>query len=146
MAQESHFRAALFGGFQKSDVLAYIEDLQNQILVLQGEKQQHGRELPAMSSQIEALTSELEQARARENSFFDNAEELQRQIIVLEQERDDLSKKLSNAYASQERVKDVEGQVGTLILDALLYSEKIIARAKETAQIIARRAQNSMRG
>ncbi|MDR1409222.1 MAG: hypothetical protein LBJ12_02905 [Oscillospiraceae bacterium] len=144
MAQESHFRAALFGGFQKSDVLAYIENLQNQVLTLQGEQQQRSREVPAMRAQIQALTVELEQARAREHSFFDNEEELKRQISVIEQDRDDLRNQFHQAKAGQDRVKDVEGQVGTLILDALLYSEKIIARAKETAQIIATRAQNNM--
>jgi len=146
MAQESHFRAALFGGFQKADVLAYIEALQNQILAMQGEQQQRSREVPVMRAQIQALTEELEHARVRETSFFDNAEEQQRQILVLERERDDLRVRLNLVSSGQERVRDVEGQVGKLILDALLYSEKIIARAKETAQIIARRAQDSMRG
>ncbi|MDR3344379.1 MAG: hypothetical protein LBT21_02110 [Oscillospiraceae bacterium] len=146
MAQESHFRAALFGGFQKSDVLAYIETLQNRILAMQGEQQQRDRETPALRSQVQSLTAELEQARAREHSFFDNADELQRRIIVLEEDRDELRAQMLQAKVGQDRVKDVEGQVGTLILDALLYSEKIIARAKETAQIIARRAQGSVRG
>jgi hypothetical protein len=145
MAQESQFRAALFGGFQKADVLAYIESMQKQILTLQGEHQQRGRELPALRAQLQELTEELEQARIRERDFLDSAEELQRQLLVIEQERDDLRLRLERASVGQERVKDVEGQVGTLILDALLYSEKIIARAKETAQIIARRAQETMR-
>ncbi|MDR0884488.1 MAG: hypothetical protein LBN05_07790 [Oscillospiraceae bacterium] len=146
MAQETHLRAALFGGFHKTDVLAYIETLQNQILALQGEQQQRSRELPAMREQVQALTAELEQARARERGFFDNTEELQRQLIVLEQDRDALRAQLNSANAGHARVKNVEGQVGTLILDALLYSEKIIGRAKETAAIIANRAQTSVEG
>jgi len=51
MAQEIHLREAFLGGFQKADVLACIENLQNQIHALQ--------------AQVEALTAELERARAQ---------------------------------------------------------------------------------
>ncbi|MCL2022783.1 MAG: hypothetical protein FWG82_00230 [Oscillospiraceae bacterium] len=145
MAQETHFRASLFGGFHKSDVLAYIENLQKQFLALQSEQQQRSRELPALREQIEAVTFELEQARSRENDFIEAQEETQRQLHALDSERDELHKKLLDANARLEQMKDVKGQVGTIIFDALQYSEKIIARAKETANIISRRAQDTVR-
>ena len=55
-----------------------------------------------------------------------------------------LNEKLNSVEVGCERAKDVEGQIGALVLDALLYSDKIIRSAKASAKGISNQTRQTI--
>ena len=71
-------------------------------------------------------------------------EEYAKKIFALEDEVNSLNEKLNSVEVGCERAKDVEGQIGALVLDALLYSDKIIRSAKASAKGISNQTKQTI--
>ena len=145
MSQETQFRNALFGGFHKEDVLNYIRSLQTEVGQLRERLEEKDAEAPALREQLALLEEEVSVQQVRNREFVQINDDYARRILSVSQERDDFETKLKNLEADCEKLKDVEGQVGALILDALLYSEKIIGSAKAVSSTVAQNAKESIR-
>jgi len=145
MSQETQFRNALFGGFHKEDVLNYIRSLQTEIGQLRERVEEKDAEVPALRRQLALLEEEISVQQVRNREFVQINDDYARRILSVSQERDDFETKLKNLEADCEKLKDVEGQVGALILDALLYSEKIIGSAKAVSGAVAQSAKETIR-
>ncbi len=145
MGQEVQFRSAVFGGFHKDDVLEYIRALQTELLEKKMQLESRESLVPALKHQIKELEEELETQQLRNREYTQINDDYARRILTLSQERDDLETKYKNLESGCEKLQDVEGQVGSLILDALLYAEKIIERAKEASGVVAENAKQTIR-
>ena len=91
--------------------------------------------------ELETLLSE-QQTRVEEYSAL--SEEYAKKIFALEDEVNSLNEKLNSVEVGCERAKDVEGQIGALVLDALLYSDKIIRSAKASAKGISNQTKQTI--
>jgi len=145
MNKEAQFRNAVVGGFNKADVLSYIETLQTEALTSRQKVDQQDTLVPQLRRQVQELEEELAAQRVQNREFNRVNEDYVRRILALSQEKDDLETRMKNLEADCEKLKDVEGQVGALILDALLYSEKIIQHAKDASRAVAVDAKATIR-
>ena len=145
MNKEAQFRNAVVGGFNKADVLSYIETLQAEVLASKQKLDQQEPIVPQLRKQVQELEEELATQRVQNRELNRVNEDYVRRILTLSQEKDDLETRLKNLEADCEKLKDVEGQVGALILDALLYSEKIIQHAKDASRTVTVDAKATIR-
>lgn len=145
MNKEAQFRKATFGGFHKEDVLSYIETMQAELLMAREKVSDQEVNVPRMRDKLEQQDVELQMLRVKCRELQEADEAKLRQMLTLMEEKDQMEVKLRKLESECEKVKDVEGQVGSLILDALLYSEKIIARAKEASQIVSDNTKETLR-
>lgn len=132
-------KTSLFGGFKKSDVLSYIENMQN--------------ETAEISSELDRKRSEALELRNKIDELEEKVEDLSKISLEL-REKDKIIKELnskleaSNAEAAQyrehlfeykdksERIARAEKQIGAAYIDARRYSDEIIDNAKSKAKDI----------
>ena len=127
------FRTMPIGGFNKEDVLEYISGLQKQISEYKKENADKERMLQDARRRENALTAQLEDYSSKADEYFNLSEKYKKIINNREQKIESLEKTISTIEVDFERTKDVEGQIGALVIDALLYSDKIIQSAKTSA-------------
>ena len=131
------FRTMPIGGFNKEDVLKYINGLQDQISDYKKEASKKDRMLQDARRRENALHAQLEDYSNKADEYFALSEEYKSRIAKNEQKIASLEKTISTIEFDFERTKDVEGQIGALVIDALLYSDKIIQSAKSSASEIS---------
>lgn len=144
MAKDVLFKTMTFGGFNKEDVLEYIRAQQTQLTDTQKklkETEESAASAIKRTKELETLLSE-QQTRVEEYSAL--SEEYAKKIFALEDEVNSLNEKLNSVEVGCERAKDVEGQIGALVLDALLYSDKIIRSAKASAKGISNQTKQTI--
>ena len=144
MAKDVLFKTMTFGGFNKEDVLEYIRAQQTQLTDTQKklkETEESAASAIKRTKELETLLSE-QQTRIEEYSAL--SEEYAKKIFALEDEVNSLNEKLNSVEVGCERAKDVEGQIGALVLDALLYSDKIIRSAKASAKGISNQTKQTI--
>ena len=144
MAKDVLFKTMTFGGFNKEDVLEYIRAQQTQLTDTQKklkETEESAASAIKRTRELETLLSE-QQTRVEEYSAL--SEEYAKKIFALEDEVNSLNEKLNSVEVGCERAKDVEGQIGALVLDALLYSDKIIRSAKASAKGISNQTKQTI--
>lgn len=144
MAKDVLFKTMTFGGFSKEDVLEYIRAQQTQLTDTQKklkETEESAASAIKRTKELETLLSE-QQTRIEEYSAL--SEEYAKKIFALEDEVNSLNEKLNSVEVGCERAKDVEGQIGALVLDALLYSDKIIRSAKASAKGISNQTKQTI--
>lgn len=144
MAKDVLFKTMTFGGFNKEDVLEYIRAQQTQLTDTQKklkETEESAASAIKRTKELETLLSE-QQTRVEEYSAL--SEEYAKKIFALEDEVNSLNEKLNSVEVGCERAKDVDGQIGALVLDALLYSDKIIRSAKASAKGISNQTKQTI--
>ena len=87
-ATELQFRTAAFGGFQKQDVLSYIESA----------NQTHTEKLEGLQRERDELTREKEELEARAN-------QAQEQVQALTQEKEELTAQLDSVRSEMEELR-----------------------------------------
>ncbi len=137
MAKDVLFKTMTFGGFNKEDVLEYIRAQQTQLTEAKKKLSDNEIEVKAAKRRVSELEAQLSEQQTRAEEYFALSEEYAKKIFVLEDELNVLNEKLNSVEVGCERAKDVEGQIGALVLDALLYSDKIIRSAKASAKDIS---------
>ncbi len=132
-------KTSVFGGFKKSDVLAYIENLQNDTAEVSAELDKKRAESLELRKKIETLEERVE-----------SLSELSRNVEEKDAAISDLEIKLQDALAEasrykgrlleyqdkNERIARAEKQIGAAYIDARRYSDEIIDNAKSKAKDI----------
>ncbi len=134
MSGDVFFKTMTFGGFNKDDVLEYIRGQQEQLAGSQKALKENEDKLLQEKKRAADLEAQLLQQQAKAEEYFSLSEEYAKKIFALEDEVNELNSKISSIEVGCERAKDVEGQIGALVLDALLYSDKIIQSARAAAK------------
>ena len=128
---DHQFRNAAFGGFNRQDVLDYLES----------SAQANQQQLQQLQDQLEQVRQELEQAAVREQellAFQTEAEGLRTQLEQSKAQVRDLTQALE---ASQQRVQQLDLRVTQLEPDAMAYAA-VKERSAGVELEAHRRAQN----
>lgn len=121
------------GGFNKEDVLEYISAQQQQVSELQQKIAEKERLIKDAERRESALKVQLEDCNKKADEYFELSQNYSDTIETQRKKIESLEKTIRNIEIGFERTKDVEGQIGALVIDALLYSDKIIHSAKSSA-------------
>lgn len=123
-ATEIQFRTAAFGGFQKQDVLSYIES-SNQTHVEKLAQLQ--RERDELAGDKEALTAQAEQAREQAQTLAKEKEDLAAQLDEARKEVQQLQTQLAQARKEAEesaaRLADADARLAQAEPDAAAYQQ-----------------------
>lgn len=132
-------KTSVFGGFKKSDVLAYIESLQNDAADLTGELDKKRSESLELRKKIDTLEekvselSEISKVVEEKNSLI---AELETKLQNITAESAQYKDKLLEYQEKNERIARAEKQIGAAYIDARRYSDEIIDNAKSKAKDI----------
>lgn len=143
MDAERILRTSVFGGFRRADVLAYVEELKNEIAEVKTELCEKNQKLDSLTQRADALAAECAQAQETEQKLKEtetvlrgaleaNAaleaknDALQMRVSALDSERAALS-------AKESEIKTAEAQLGAAFLDARKYSDEIVGAANKKA-------------
>ncbi len=146
MDKDFIFRSSVFGGYKKKDVMGYLTELnaekaslQQQYAVVSHDAVSFSRrvsELETQAATLSAVTAQLESERQK-------AAELQRDGEALKSENELLKTRLSllesekaRLTADCEKLQAVEAQLGAAMLDARVYSERMMTDAGEKAATV----------
>lgn len=158
MYKEFHFRSAVFGGFNKQDVMAYLAalndekaDLHQKYTTASNDASLFLKRITELEAEVSKIADLNEQLDA-EKLKSDNLEKDNAQLV---KENELNLTKLSNLEAEKDKLasdcaklKAVESQLGAAMLDARLYSERLVSEAsgkvsainKETGEAITKTA------
>ncbi len=137
MSGDVFFKTMAFGGFNKEDVLAYIVEQQKQMVEMQKQLDDNEKQLAIALDSVESYKEKLADQQNRSDEYSALNEKYAKKIFELEDEVNQLNEKLGSIEVGCNRAKDVEGQIGALVVDALLYSDKIIQSAKASVKGIS---------
>ena len=159
MSSDAVLKKTLFGGFKKSDVIDYIEQIQKENCSLKNELQLK----ETATSELDGLQKEYELLKAKYDEQSKIAEELQNKnnslmtinaeySVKLEEKNADAQKAsvaLANAETKyNELVNDYNQLSGdkanAVIKDAMKYADSLVAAAKESAAQILAKANNAI--
>ncbi len=161
MAKDILFKTAAFGGFKKTDVMEFVENLLN-------EKGELEKELAANAAQTIQLNTRISQMQAE----IDDAAKLRNELVELKAKLDacessiddkddlitELTQRVNNSALSSEtqaefdalrieniklkdeleKKRDLERQVGAAMLDARVRSEALVEDAKVKADAVTK--------
>ena len=159
MSSDAVLKKTLFGGFKKSDVIDYIEQIQKENCSLKNELQLK----ETATSELDGLQKEYELLKAKYDEQSKIAEELQNKndslmtinaeySVKLEEKNADAQKAnvaLADAETKyNELVNDYNQLSGdkanAVIKDAMKYADSLVAAAKESAAQILAKANNAI--
>ncbi|MBO4338749.1 MAG: hypothetical protein J5877_02360 [Clostridia bacterium] len=132
MENGKNFRSSVFGGFNKQDVMAYIEQLQNE---LNGLKIQ----MNEIKKEYSLAQQELAKIPALEEKLADK-EQVEQQNAQLLSQVETLQAGQQKAKDEYEKVKAAEAQLGAAFVDARRYSDEIITAARDRASDVSKQA------
>jgi chromosome segregation ATPase len=126
----------MFGGFNKQDVMDYIDQLQNELNSLRNQMSEVNKKYELAQQQlvkIPALEAKLEEKKdiERENA------NLISQVKLLQEGQ-------QKAQDEYEKVKAAEAQLGAAFVDARRYSDEIVAAAKGRAADVSKQASDDI--
>jgi len=136
MENGKFFRSSMFGGFNKQDVMTYIEQLQSELADVKTQFAQLENQFNAQSAQLEkipVLEKELE-----------NKNEVEQQNAALLSQIEALRAGQQKAQDEYDKVKTAEAQLGAAFVDARRYSDEIVAAARERAADVSKQASDDI--
>ncbi len=132
-------KTSIFGGFKKSDVLAYVEKLQletaevkEQLDNKRNESLELKRKIDELEIRIENLCTVSEKLAEKEKEANDLAVKLE---IALK-ENEQFVEKINSFEEKSEKLKRAEKQIGAAYIDARRYSDELVDNAKSKAKDI----------
>lgn len=132
-------KTSIFGGFKKSDVLAYVEKLQletaevkEQLNNKRNESLELKRKIDELEIRIENLCTVSEKLAEKEKEANDLAVKLE---IALK-ENEQFVEKINSFEEKSEKLKRAEKQIGAAYIDARRYSDELVDNAKSKAKDI----------
>ncbi len=159
MDKDFVFRSSVFGGYNKNDVMGYLSELNAEKAALEQQYTVVSRDAVAFSKRVgelEEQTATLSAVTAQLESERQRAIELQRESAAQLTENELLKARIgllesekTRLAADCDKLSAVEAQLGAAMLDARVYSEKMMTDAgakaatvnKETGDAINRAAQ-----
>ncbi len=145
MSGEIQFRSSVFGGFNKSDVIDYIEKLQALHNGLRDGFQTQNNELSKALVYVKQLEERLMALNLENKELKEKSREYSQKFTDdTEKSTGEKSGKPSDIDIGCDRLKKVESQIGALLLDAVIYSDRMTEEAKEAAKNITSDAKNTI--
>lgn len=132
-------KTAVFGGFKKSDVLDYIESLQNDAADLTSELDKRRAEALELRQKIEELEEKVSELSENSKSIAEKDARISDLEEMLKNSKDESAQykeKLFEYQNKSERLTRAEKQIGAAYIDARRYSDEIIDNAKARAKDI----------
>ena len=153
-------RTSAFGGFNKNDVLAYIDALSRKYKAVENELNGRINELTssreALAVQVgefSARISELEEACAKAQEAAEKtkaereaATELRRKAVLLEVENNRLKSQISSGEKEAEKVREEKEKIADAIIDARKNAQLIMNSARDQAVGKIRDAEEEING
>lgn len=133
MGEDAIIKSVMFGGFDKEDVLKYIEKIQTEHLAEMEIMKQKQAETEKAWIRVKELEEQLAAESSRFSALTRLNDEYCEKIYALEEQQKELNKKFESMQEDCNRLKSVESQIGSLLLNAALYSDKITQKAKLAA-------------
>ncbi len=158
MEKDYVFRSSVFGGFNKQDVMSYLAAINAEAADLRQRYDTAAKdaqiflkritELEAEVSKNDALASQLELEKAKAVELENEIDRLVKENEINRASMDVLESEKEKLTQDCEKLKALESQLGAAMLDARLYSEKLVHQAtakvseinKETGQAINKTA------
>jgi len=137
-------KSVMFGGFNKEEVLKYIEKIQSEHLAQIEEMKHKQYETEQALLQVKELELQLEAEKKRFSALTKLNDEYCEKIYALEEQKKELNNKFESMQEDCGRMKSVETQIGSLLLNAALYSDKITQKAKQTANNVTENARQNI--
>ena len=125
-------KTSLFGGFKKSDVLALIEQLQNETADIKNILDDKRKEVLELREQLDELTKVNELLAEKENENKILNEKLEAALL----ENKINNEKIVEYEAKSEKIQRAEKQIGAVYIDARRYSDDLIENARAKAKDI----------
>lgn len=132
-------KTAIFGGFKKADVLAFVEHLQSEtadVKAMLDSKREEALELKNKIDELEEKLEELsvinEQLAEKEKEVKELSDKLENALL----ENKQLSEKSVEYDEKSERLRRAEKQIGAAYIDARRYSDDLVENAKVKAKDI----------
>lgn len=159
MAGNGYLKTVSFGGFDKKDVLNYIDDLTSKIYRLETElteknealekmqtsggkaqanfkgKEELEKKLEDSKKKISELMATADTTKLELTNLMGEAEQKDADLDKLKAEVEDLKEKLSNAEANSGSSSDVSSfDIGSVFIEAKNSADKIVQEAKKAAK------------
>ena len=154
MGSDKILKKSAFGGFKKEGVLNYVEKLQAEILSLKKELNNtvscdENRKLEEKCKEYEAIVAEADSAKklletenlklvednkvlsAKYQESLKSISDYETKIILCENKIAEIEKKFSEIETLYENASQTDNKANAMMLDAVNYSEKIVAKANE---------------
>ena len=144
MEEDVLIKSVLFGGFDKNEVLKYIEKIQSEHYDESETIKQKEQEIEILKEKVAQFEDNLASERKR---FLDLAvlnDKYCEKIYNLEEQMKDQCLRFDSIQDDCNRLKKVEAQIGALLVDAVLYSDKMTEKAKTVATNITSDAKNAL--
>ena len=140
MGEEAQFRNAAWGGFNKEDVLRYIEMMKQSALETNMKLDQATRQLQEAQRRVQVLEAQLKQKTEEASRLAADGQAHQARLQQAQEQVRRLDARLSSYDADKSKLQAVETQIGSLMVSAHMYSNRIISQAKQEAERITQQA------
>ena len=157
-------RTSAFGGFNKNDVLAYIDalsrkyktvetELNGRITELTSSREALAEQVEDFSARISALEEacakardEAERTKAEREAARSEASELRRKAVLLEVENNRMKSQLSSGEKEAEKIHEEKEKIADAIIDARKNAQLIMNSARDRAVGKIRDAEEEING
>lgn len=132
-------KTTLFGGFKKSDVLAYVEQLQTEtadIKSMLDTKREEALELKRKIDELEIKLDTLSSVNGKLSEKEKEANELAVKLELALKENKQFSEKIAEYDEKSEKLRRAEKQIGAAYIDARRYTDDLVDNAKAKAKDI----------
>lgn len=132
-------KTTLFGGFKKSDVLAYVEQLQTEtadIKSMLDTKREESLELKRKIDELEVKLEKLTQVNEKLSEKEKEVSELTVKLELALAENKKFSEQIADFDEKSEKLRRAEKQIGAAYIDARRYSDDLVDNAKAKAKDI----------
>lgn len=134
---ETLFRSATIGGFNKEDVMHYIELLKTSAVENETNLELAMKQLNEMHRRADVAEAKLERETQKNEQLKADNEKLTKRAEAAEEKNAALAKRLSSFENSKSKLAAIEVQLGALMVDAHMYADKIVETAKQEAKRIS---------
>lgn len=132
-------KTSIFGGFKKSDVLAYVEKLQLETADVKEQLDNKRNESLELKRKIDELEIRIENLCTVSEKLADKEKEANDLAVKLEialKENEQFLEKINGYEEKSEKLKRAEKQIGAAYIDARRYSDELVDNAKSKAKDI----------
>ncbi len=132
-------KTSIFGGFKKSDVLAYVEKLQLETAEVKEQLDNKRNESLELKRKIDELEIRIENLCAVSEKLVEKEKEANDLAVKLEialKENEQFAEKINSFEEKSEKLKRAEKQIGAAYIDARRYSDELVDSAKSKAKDI----------
>lgn len=137
MKKSKIFRRSFLGGFNRHDVMDYICALQVDVVSTQTDIAKLKEENSALKAENSSQQSRLAEAEEQNGENVAKIEALEAEITRMDAANKELAEKNAELTQQAEKTEVLEGRIGGMMADAVLYKEKMVSEAKTEIDVIS---------